>query len=210
MKFSDTSATTGSSSGLSLAVRLQDGSQDAWREMVDLYLYGPLVSQWCARKGLEAAERADVAQEVFLAVHRSIASFDPNRTGATFRGWLWRIALNKLRERARRSAGPAAQGGSTAAAQLREVPDPCASSGNDEEEPSDPGATACLLRRALDQIRPSLEPITWEAFWRTAVLGCPATQVAHELALTPAAVRQAKSRVLRRLRRQLGDNGGHS
>jgi RNA polymerase sigma-70 factor (ECF subfamily) len=194
---------SGSSSGLSLAVRLRDGSQSAWEELVGLY--GPLVDYWCARRGLSAAERPDVVQEVFLAVYRSIGGFDPKRPGATFRGWLWRITLNKIRERARRQSGPAAQGGSTAAAQLREAPDPLADGNAEEDEPSDPQATASLVRRALDQIRPSFEPTTWEAFWRTAVLGRQAPQAAEELGITAAAVRQAKSRVLRRLRRQLGE-----
>jgi RNA polymerase sigma-70 factor (ECF subfamily) len=171
--------------------------------MVDLY--GPLVSQWCRRKGLNDSEIADVAQDVFLAVHRAIAAFDPARPGATFRGWLWTITLNKIRERARREVGPAAIGGSTALGRLAGLPDPACDAEN-EPEPSDPGAVARLVRRALDQIRPSVAPPTWEAFWRTAVLGRPAPQVAEELGLNPAAVRQAKSRVLRRLRGQLGDH----
>jgi RNA polymerase sigma-70 factor (ECF subfamily) len=194
---------SGSSSGLSLAVRLADGSQSAWEELVDLY--GPLVDHWCMRRGVGAGERADVVQEVFLAIYRSIGSFDPQRPGATFRGWLWTISLNKIRERARRRRGPAAAGGSTAAALLNELPDPLVDAYDDEVEPSDPQATASLVRRALDQIRSSFEPATWEAFWRTAVLGRSAPQTAEELGLTPAAVRQAKSRVLRRLRRQLGE-----
>jgi RNA polymerase sigma-70 factor (ECF subfamily) len=194
---------TGSSSGLSLAVRLREGSQDAWEELVDLY--GPLVDSWCIRRGVNLGERADVAQEVFLAVYRSIGSFDPQHPGATFRGWLWRITLNKIRERARRRTGPPAAGGSTAAARLHELPDPLELPGNDDDEPSDPEATASLVRRALDQIRPSFDPHTWEAFWRTAVLGRSAPQTAEELGLTSAAIRQAKSRVLRRLRRQLGE-----
>ncbi|MBW3600847.1 MAG: sigma-70 family RNA polymerase sigma factor [Planctomycetes bacterium] len=198
---SQTASTQNSgSSGLSLAIRLREGSRDAWREMVDLY--GPLVHGWCLRKGVSPPEAADVTQDVFLAVHRSIAAFDPARPGATFRGWLWTITLNKVRERARREEGPAAIGGSTAFAQLANLPDP---GEREENEPSDSGATASLVRRALEQIRPTVEPKTWEAFWRTAVLGRPAPQVAEELALTSAAVRQAKSRVLRRLRRQLGE-----
>jgi RNA polymerase sigma-70 factor (ECF subfamily) len=194
---------SGSSSGLSLAVRLRDGSQGAWEELVELY--GPLVDSWCIRRGVATAERADVVQDVFLAVYRSIGDFDHEQPGATFRGWLWRITLNKIRERARRRTGPAAAGGSSAAARLQETPDPLANLGDEEDEPADPSVTASLVRRALDQIRSSFEPSTWEAFWRTAVLGRSAPQAAEELGLTAAAVRQAKSRVLRRLRRQLGD-----
>ena len=61
------------------------------------------------------------------------------------------------------------------------------------------------FRRALDEMRRTVEPQTWNAFWNTAVLGRSAPDVADELGLTPAAVWQAKSRMLRRLRRQLGD-----
>jgi RNA polymerase sigma-70 factor (ECF subfamily) len=62
-----------------------------------------------------------------------------------------------------------------------------------------------LISRALDQIRPEVEERTWAAFWNTAVLGHSATEAAVELGMTSMAVRQAKSRVLRRLRKQLGD-----
>ena len=82
--------------------------------------------------------------------------------------------------------------------------DPWAGISNDDP-PSTPDETASLLRRVLHEIRPTVEPQTWNAFWNTAVLGRSAPDVADELGLTPAAVRQAKSRMLRRLRRQLGD-----
>jgi RNA polymerase sigma-70 factor (ECF subfamily) len=192
---------TGSSSGLSLAVRLRDGSADAWRELVELY--GPLVDSWCGRAGLPAASRADVGQEVFLAVHRGIGRFDPSRPNATFRGWLWTITRNAALLWRRRGE-PQATGGTTAMGRLAEVPEML----SDEfaaDPPSTPNETASLLRRALAQIRPTVEPQTWSAFWNTAVLGQAAPDVAEELGISPAAVRQAKSRMLRRLRRQLGD-----
>jgi RNA polymerase sigma-70 factor, ECF subfamily len=196
-----TEQTADSSSGLSLAIRLRDGSSEAWRELVDLY--GPLVESWCRRAGLSATARADVGQEVFLAVYRGIAAFDPARPHATFRGWLWTITRHAVLQWLRRRA-PEPPGGSTALARLAEIPDPWADPLRDEA-PSTPDETAALLRRALDEIRPTVEPNTWNAFWNTAVLGRSAPEVADELGLTPAAVRQAKSRLLRRLRRQLGD-----
>jgi RNA polymerase sigma-70 factor (ECF subfamily) len=102
----------------------------------------------------------------------------------------------------RREPQPA--GGSTALAHLADIPDPWESVSRDDL-PSTPDESASLLRRALEQIRPTVEPQTWNAFWNTTVLGRTATDVAEELGLTAAAVRQAKSRLLRRLRRQLGD-----
>jgi len=192
---------TGSSSGLSLAIRLRDGSTDAWRELVELY--GPLVESWCRQAGLSGSARADVGQEVFLAVHRGIHGFDPTQPNATFRGWLWRITRNAVLQWLRRTE-PMPPGGSTARARLEEIPDPWADATGDEP-PTSAGETALLLRRALEQIRPTVEPQTWDAFWNTAVLGGSAPEVAEELGLTAAAVRQAKSRMLRRLRQQLGD-----
>jgi RNA polymerase sigma-70 factor (ECF subfamily) len=194
---------TDSSSGLSLAIRLRDGSADAWRELVELY--GPLVDAWCTQAGLPAASRADVGQEVFLSVHRGIGRFDPQHARATFRGWLWTITRNAvLQWQWRRRREPVGRGGSTAEAQLAQIPDQWESASADEP-PSTANETASLLRRALRQIRPTVETQTWAAFWNTAVLGRPASEVAEEMGLTPAAVRQAKSRMLRRLRRQLGD-----
>src|SRR3954451_429236 len=83
-----------SSSGLSLAIRLRHDSNSAWSELVELY--GPLVESWSAKAGLAPTAREDIAQEVFLSVHRSIRRFDPTMPGATFRGWLWRITRNVI------------------------------------------------------------------------------------------------------------------
>jgi RNA polymerase sigma-70 factor (ECF subfamily) len=190
-----------SSSDLSLSIRLRHGSSEAWRELIDLY--GPLIDSWSRRAGLSAAARADVGQEVFLAVHRGISRFDPTRPQATFRGWLWVITRNAVLKWSHSHERPP-PGGSTALGQLAAIPDPW-EDGTSDESSSTPDESAALLRRALDQIRPTVEPQSWEAFWSTAVLGRSAREVADELGLTPAAVRQTKSRILRRIRRQLGD-----
>jgi RNA polymerase sigma-70 factor (ECF subfamily) len=62
-----------------------------------------------------------------------------------------------------------------------------------------------VVSRGLEQIRPEFHAKTWVAFWRTVVDGQATSLVAAELELTPASIRQAKSRILRRLRQQLGD-----
>ena len=54
-------------------------------------------------------------------------------------------------------------------------------------------------------VREEFEERTWEAFWRVTVEGQTSTAVADALSMTPAAVRQAKSRVLRRLREEFGE-----
>jgi RNA polymerase sigma-70 factor (ECF subfamily) len=53
-------------------------------------------------------------------------------------------------------------------------------------------------------IRGAIEWRTWQAFWLTAVEGRLPRDVALELGISPGAVRVAKSRVLKRLRDELG------
>jgi RNA polymerase sigma-70 factor, ECF subfamily len=190
-----------SSSGLSLAVRLRDGSTEAWRELVELY--GPLVDSWCRQAGLSGSARARVGQEVFISVHRGIRKFDPELPNATFRGWMWRITRNAVLQWLRRTE-PMAAGGSTALGRLNAIPGRWNQTSEDDEA-SSTHETASLLRRAMEQIRPTVEPQAWSAFWNTAVLGASAPEIAEELGISAAAVRQAKSRMLRRLRLQLGD-----
>jgi RNA polymerase sigma-70 factor (ECF subfamily) len=102
----------------------------------------------------------------------------------------------------RRRREPAAAGGSEARDRLARVP------GAAPPDEDDAAADAGLLHRALAMIRGEFEPRTWEAFWQTAVDGRPAADVAAELGMTPGAVRVAKSRVLHRLRTDLGDPPG--
>lgn len=194
-------AASDSSSGLSLAVRLQENSSQAWREFVELY--GPLIESWCHRLGVAESARADIGQEVFLSVHRGIVSFDPRHPRATFRGWLWTITRNAIWQWRRRQE-PEGAGGSTAQALLADISDPWEQS-DGQIPPNDSHDMATLISRALDQIRAGIAEQTWNAFWHTTVLGHSAAEAGQELGMTPLAVRQAKSRVLRRLRKQLGD-----
>ena len=186
-------------SGLSLALRLQQEAPEAWGELVTLY--GPLVDQWCRRGGVRVDAIADVGQEIFLTAFRSIQQFSSGQPGATFRGWLWTVARSRIMDHHRRQAlAFSAIGGSTALDRLQSLADPVPNA-----DPTEPDHWAAVVRRALDQVRDHFEESTWQLFWRAAVLGHPTDLIAQESGLTTAAVRQAKSRVLRRLRKQLGD-----
>lgn len=67
------------------------------------------------------------------------------------------------------------------------------------------GDLATLVRRAAALVRSEFEDHTWQAFWRTTVDGQSSVAVAAELGMSAGAVRQAKYKVLRRLRHELGD-----
>jgi RNA polymerase sigma-70 factor (ECF subfamily) len=85
---------------------------------------------------------------------------------------------------------------------LQEVPDrPSAEpEGEDVRE-----ETRYLYQKAVQAARGEFPDRTWQMFWRLAVDGNPAPRVAEEFGTTPAAVRQVKSRVLRRLKQLVGD-----
>jgi RNA polymerase sigma-70 factor (ECF subfamily) len=181
--------------------RVKAADEAAWRRLVSLY--APLVLSWCRRWQLQDQDAADILQEVFQAVVVHIAGFQKRAAGGTFRGWLQVITHNKVHDHFRRQGRePPGVGGSDAQKRLAQCPlPPVPAPENGGSEPE-----ACrLLHRALDLIRPEFADRTWQAFWRTAVEGRAPRDVAEELAMSPGAVRVAKSRVLHRLREELGD-----
>lgn len=74
-----------------------------------------------------------------------------------------------------------------------------------DSEPTEDCQLSQLVARALQQVQAEFEPKTWEIFQRTVVDQLPTHLVAEQFKVTNATVRQVRSRVLRRLRQQLGD-----
>ncbi len=184
---------------LSLLERARANDGGAWSSIVSLY--GPLVRLWCGRAGLGAEDAEDAAQEVFASAAAHLAGFRRDRPGDSFRGWLRAIARNAVLAHFRRNSGQArAQGGSDAWARLQEVADPLGSPLPEEAPEVDR-----LYVRALEQVRGEFEERTWQAFWLTVAEGRATADLAAELGVTPDAIRQARSRVLRRLREEMGE-----
>lgn len=189
------------SRGLLERARVRDPA--AWERLVSLY--APLVLHWCRGWGLNEDDAADVFQDVFGSVAAHLAGFRREKAGDTFRGWLRTITRNKVNDFfRRRRREPPGVGGSEARAVLSQVPDVVPA---DDSSCSGPAERA-VLRQALELIRGEFEPRTWQAFWRAAVDGRSPADVGAELGMSPGAVRVAKSRVLARLRTELGDVPG--
>jgi RNA polymerase sigma-70 factor (ECF subfamily) len=161
----------------------------AWDRFV--HIYTPLMYLWAGRLGSDGPDADDLVQDVFAILVEKLPEFlyDPGRR---FRGWLWTVLVNKARERGRRAA-PGVLNGSDLA---DPTPGPA-------EEVADREYRDLVVRRALDLIRHEFEPTTWNAFWDCVTTDRPAAEIAARLDTTPAAVYQAKSRVLRRLRQDL-------
>jgi RNA polymerase sigma-70 factor, ECF subfamily len=187
-----------SSTASSLIQGLKANDLAAWNRLAKTY--SPLVYAWCRRSGLAPADVADVAQEVFLAVYRSIGGFQHGQPGDTFRGWLWQITRNAiLANQRRRGNQPLAAGGTNAQQAMAQVPAILDS----RDPPSDVGTQKLVVQQVLVELRGYFRPQTWQAFWRTAVDEQPATAVGEELGMTADAVRHARHRVLLKLRELL-------
>jgi len=173
----------------------------AWQRLTELY--GPLVYHWGRRHLLSAEDASDLTQEVFSAVAGAIDRFLHSPEHGTFRGWLWTIARNKLRDHFRRAVQrEEAAGGTEAWLRLSSVPEHWS---DDSCNATDRVELQWLFRRALDRVRCEFEDRTWQAFWLSTVEQRDTAAIAAELGFSANSVRQAKSRVLRRLRRELGD-----
>ena len=188
-----------SASSFTLLTRVRAKEPEAWQRLVRLYV--PLVYEWARQAGLQRSDAADVGQEVFQSVADSIESYHGNGSGDAFRAWLWGITRNKLREFFRRQASqPTGTGGSQAIVQLQQ---------HAAELPEDSSvlndARPALAQRALQLIQGEFEPRTLQAFWQSTVDGRLTADIAADLGMTTKAVRQAKCRVLHRLRQELDE-----
>lgn len=197
----------------SLSLILQATQQDpaAWERLVSLY--SPLVYFWCQKSGLSRADLQDVFQEVFHALARNLHKFRPIENG-TFRGWLRTLTRNKLNDHFRQAGlEPKPVGGTEALNFLKKIPAATQqrsswndSSGMGDEGPlSEQAIVHSTLCQALANVRVSFSEQSWTAFWMVVVDGRETVDVAKDLGMQPGAVRVAKSRVLKRLRLELGD-----
>jgi RNA polymerase sigma-70 factor (ECF subfamily) len=183
----------------SLLVRIRDlRDREAWTQFVEIY--APLVHQMARRSGLQDADASDLTQDVLRSVARSAERLDYDPHKGTFRGWLYTVTRNALCrffEAQRRL--PRGSGDQAVQAWLegRAVPEPTSSDWDEEYQKR-------LLACAADRVQPSFEPATWQAFWRTAVEGEPVKEVASSLGISVGAVYIARSRVLSRLREEVG------
>jgi RNA polymerase sigma-70 factor, ECF subfamily len=195
---SDTSP-DGMPTSRSLLQRARQRDSQAWQELVDLY--APLVYYWCRRTNIAVQDIPDVVQDVFRSVVTGLETFRKERPRDTFRGWLRTVTRSKLNDYFRRlQKQPGAAGGSTARARFEEIAHEEVDSDDNERH-----VESALYQRALQVVRRHFDARTWQAFWRIVVEGRTAAEVAQELGMKPGTVRVAKSRVLQRLRRELGD-----
>ncbi len=182
----------------SLLIRLRDGKdQIAWNEFVEIY--GPLIYGFACSKGLQDADSADVVQDVISIVAKQMPRFEYDPGRGSFRGWLFTVAINSIRQAKNKEKKSVRGSGDTVMQQvLAEQPDP-----DDEQARWENQYQQHLFRWAAEQVRREIKPHTWKAFFQFAVEQKPVSQVAEDLAMSVGAVYIAKSRVIDRIRTRI-------
>jgi len=177
----------------SLLVRIRDARDgEAWSQFVALY--APLVYGHARKYSLQDADAADLTQDVLKAVAGAVHRLDYDPRRGSFRGWLFTIVRNKLRNFIEAKGRQIQGSGGTAAIHLLEE------QAAPEQDQWEADYQRQLFAWAVERIRPEFQEKTWQAFWMTAVEGKSGKEVAAKLAMTVAAVYLAKGRVLARLK----------
>jgi RNA polymerase sigma-70 factor (ECF subfamily) len=179
--------------------------EQAWAEFVEIYT--PLIHSLARAKGWQAADSADLVQEVFRAVAGAIDRYDPDPARGSFRSWLFRIARNlMINLLAARRIRPQGSGDSDVRELLESVPAPDGA----ETALFDVEYRRRIFLWAADQIRDEFRQSTWQAFWLTAVEGHEPAAAAASCGISVGAVYIARSRVMARLRTVVEEAEGAS
>ena len=183
----------------SLLVRIRDKRDaESWARFVEIYT--PAIFEFLKQQGLQDADAADLTQEVMASVAEAIMSFDYEPQRGRFRGWLFTVVQNKLRNFWRAAAKrQAAKGDSQAHRRLLEQPEDRSNASEIWDREYEQRLFIC----AAEQVRPKVQESTWQAFWSTLVEGSSPARVAEQLDMSPAAVRLAKARVIARIKREI-------
>ncbi|HKI31511.1 MAG TPA: sigma-70 family RNA polymerase sigma factor [Gemmataceae bacterium] len=177
--------------------RLKHGITKAEDQERLKHFYQPMIRRWLSHvHGLrDEANAEDVVQEVFLVVVRRIPEFDWKGKGS-FRGWLREITrrcvLDSLKEHGHQLEGEHV---------LAQLEDPT----NELDRWLEQEHARDLLHKHLAVVERDFGTKSVQAFIWIKLECLPAEQVARDLGMTVGAVRGAGSRVLKRLREELGD-----
>lgn len=164
--------------------------QAAWERLT--VLYGPVVFRKCRRAGFNEADSEDITQEVFVKLNKGLKTFQREAPHKLFRKWLSTLVKNACIDAHRRRQHQPNCIPVNFELLASELKHQC------EEETAFTLKDNDLLvsfRESLKKIEANTRPEHWRAFCRTELDGLTAREVAEELALTEANVRQIRRRV---------------
>lgn len=173
----------------SLLDRLKKSEETtAWDRFVELYT--PLLYHWAQRLGLQNSDCADLVQDVFLILWRTLPEFEYN-SAMSFHAWLKTLFLNRHRSRQRQREPLPIEVGSQ---HLVESAD---------EQLGDPEYARYLIRQAFRLIEREFSPLHQQVFRAYVLEERTPEDLAQELGMSPGTVYGIKSKILSRLRQEL-------
>lgn len=179
----------------SLILRVRDPNDaDAWNQFATLYR--PVILRLARRKGIQAADAEDLAQQVLLSVAGAIERWQPDQQRARFRTWLQTIVRNAIFNAIHRRSPDQATGGDVDPEHFEINQN---ARFNDEETLRDEYRRELFLQ-AAQQIREEFVEETWDSFWQTAVVGIDIDVLASQTSRTRGSIYASRSRVMKRLR----------
>lgn len=179
----------------SLMIQVKDPeNRVAWEQFVAIYR--PVIVRTAARRGMQAADAQDLAQQVLLAVASAIGDWEKRDESTRFRHWLARITRNAIVNALSRGPKDRAAGGSSAQELLaqHQQPDPETISLIDWEYRRE------LYLQAARIVRRDVQPDTWRAFQLTVIDGMSNQAAAKQLGKTLGTIYTARCRIMQRLR----------
>ena len=179
-----------------LLERVRDSrDSDAWEEF--FALYAPLLERYARAFGLSASDAQDIRDQCLAVIAKRIGTFEYDRSKGSFKGWLHRIARDKVVDAMRK---PRPERPETAA--LLSIPDDSA----DPDETWEREWRAEHLRYALAEVRRAEDDRGRELIDLLLDEVLTANEIAERTRLTANQVYKARARlaldvgrVLRRL-----------
>lgn len=182
-----------------LLLRLRDrGDAGAWQEFVRDY--GPMLYRFVRSRGLQDADASDVVQDVMRSVGMAIGRLDYEKQKGGFRAWLFTITRNKLSTYFEKQKRLGPVGNNT---DQQEMLGQAGDGNNALEQQWELEHQRQLAARAIENLKPTVEPKTWTAFELTAIDGRSAEQAGAQTGLSAGAVYVARSRVTAKLRNEI-------
>ena len=179
----------------SLILRVRDPNDaDAWNQFATLYR--PVILRLARRKGIQAADAEDLAQQVLLSVAGAIERWQPDQQRARFRTWLQTIVRNAILNAVQRRSPDQAAGGDSDSERF-EIDQ---NTRTDDEETLRDEYRRELFQQAAQQIHAEFAKDTWDSFWKTAVQGIDIDSLSSQTGRTRGSIYASRSRIMKRLR----------
>jgi RNA polymerase sigma-70 factor, ECF subfamily len=173
----------------SIIVGVCQKDPERWREFDAIYR--PMLFAFLRKQGLNGFDANDVVQDIFFKLLTKIGTYD--RTRCKFRTWLFGVALNTLKDKARRKASYNKALEGWARNVLQATP-------TDSVKMADAWAKfhrTKILKHAMETMRKRTSARAWTCFEQRLLRDRPGAEIAKELGVTANVVYVNACRVLK-------------